>query len=201
MREISMKVYKFDELSDSAKKVARQWWREDLTAEFSMIQEDARNFLEEKFGIKVDGEVYWSDPYSQGYHAYFDSGHFKDEWKIIKTVLDEERYAFLEENKDIIELSTINIKGRDRRYTYEINDYGELDYYIHDTDEESQDKIEDLLGVACYRINSYVDNTVSDWLNKYVKEAVDYLMFNDEEIDETIRINEYEFYENGKIYK
>ncbi len=50
MREIKVKLYQFNELSERAKEKARQWFREGYTGEFAWedIQEDA-----EQIGLKI----------------------------------------------------------------------------------------------------------------------------------------------------
>ena len=80
MRIVELKLYKFHELSDKAKEVARQWWRDGscFDIESSMITEDMNCFLteEEDFETQSDGGVEWNLGYTQSDYVGL-NGKFK----------------------------------------------------------------------------------------------------------------------------
>lgn len=203
MREITKKVYTFSELSDEAKEKAREWYRVNFwETEMEDIQDEASNELREIFGIEVDN-VYWSDPYSQGYYAYFNKGEIMDIWKVFKDALTGEEFRFLEDHHEDFSVYIL-ANGKERFGGYKIGKFGgEIDYEIlfnEIEDCELYNKLNDLLENIGNKIESYLDKTVGSWLQKYIRERSDEFFIIDEHVDETIVINEWEFYENGENY-
>ncbi|HEY0749560.1 MAG TPA: hypothetical protein VGD26_00315, partial [Chitinophagaceae bacterium] len=73
---ISRTLFQFDELSDKAKEVARDWYREGLymdNFEFECVIEEAKT-IAAMMGIEID-KVYWSGFSSQGDGACFEGSY------------------------------------------------------------------------------------------------------------------------------
>jgi len=169
MREIATKVYQFDELSDDVKERARQWWREGgLDYEWwDFIYEDA-----ERIGLKLT-----EFDLDRNRHACGD--FIKDATEVAELVINEhgdecETYkdavAFLDERDKIV-------------------DWAERDENGEFVDEYGLDELLD----ECE--NEFLRTLLEDY-SIILQHEMEYLL-SDEQVDETIRANEYEFTEDG----
>lgn len=161
MKEIIIKVYKFDELSDVAKKKARDWFRRanDNFQEMEWIQEDAK-----KIGLKI-----------------FFLDWKKNEGIFLETAKETATLIMLNHGKD---LSTVKIAMKFLK-NLSLLELDENNNYI---DEASY---EDL-------VDSFLQTLLEDY-RIMLNEEIEY-QNSDEQIEENIRANEYDFTEEGKRY-
>jgi len=166
MREITVKLYKFDELDDRAKEKARDWYREACAYDNSAwtwetVQEDAKGV-----GLTIR---------SLDQHRA-NSGHFTtDAGECARAILANhgakcETYktakAFLEKQEKLVAL---------------LDDRNETDAVSDELEEVAEDFLNDIL--EDYRV--------------MLEEEIEY-QNSDEQVDESIRANEYEFTEDGR---
>lgn len=174
MKTVEINLFKFDELSEEAKNVAIENFRESCLDEewYCFIYEDAK-----QVGIKIEsfdiyrGEISINLNYSledTAYKIIFEHGEYCDTYKAAKSFLD---------NKS--NLVTKYSNGVDLERVSEEN----YDLYDEEIEEFEQDFRNDLE-------NAYL----SILRNEYEYQQ------SDEYIIEYIQANEYDFTEDGKIY-
>ena len=192
MREVTTKVYTFEELSEQAKDKAREWFREATNADFSfeseLITEDFEQQLEE-YGF-TNAKVNWSLSNCQG-----DGVSFIGKWSG-KELLPILKAAYggnipIKVTR-VIPWLTITFRRKHFRYVHEltVDTIAEIEnYYV-------SDRLQNLL--------NDIENTVDDYridicsiLEKQGYSQIDY-MYSNEYIDELIIANEYEFTQEGK---
>jgi len=164
------KVYQFEELSEEAKPVAIDWWRESSCSDewWEYVYEDAENV-----GIKITGF-----DCDRGNFCTFDKNNFdadevsqkilKDHGETCETYDDAETYQ-----SDKAELIEQAEKDEDGDF---VDEY-ELDEKLAELAEELK------------------TNLQNDYLKMLRNEHEDY--FSDKRITENIEANEYEFLEDG----
>lgn len=201
MRTMTVKVYRFDELSEDAKEKARDWWREGgLEYEWwDFIFEDAKE-AGKILGIDIK-DVYFSGFWSQGDGACFE-GSYEYQKGSVKAIK-----AYAPKDKELHRIA-VELSKAQKPYFYNISahikQYGQ---YSHEYCTEI--KVYGDGDIGENYINYFVDANTHDtfselfrdfmrWIYKRLEEEYDYLN-SDEQIDESIRINEYEFLEDGSI--
>lgn len=196
MEIIQTPVYTFDELSDRAKEKARDWWREGaLNYEWwEFVYADAKN-VAELFGLDIE-HIWFSGFASQGDGACFEGGYrYKkgalaavkayapqdtDLHDIVKALQDAQRKAFYKLGA--------NTAHRGRYYHSWC-----MDVDVCNLDDRWRDigTLEDDVRDAL--------RDFADWIYKQLETEYEYQM-SDEQVDETIRANEYTFTEDGKRF-
>ena len=213
MRTIETKVYQFDELSEAAKEKAREWYR--LASEFDndftdCVIEDARQcaeFIGITFdtkpvelmggGTRQDPCVYWSGFSSQGDGACFEGAWRASDVKPGKlkehAPKDTELHRIAGEFEKIAKAfpdSSFRVKHRghySHKYCTEFDcEPGEPGDLI-DSDDFPEDKL----------IEAARD--FMQWIYRQLEKEWEY-QNSDEQVDEMIRINEYEFTESGRRF-
>lgn len=212
MRIKETEVFQFAELSDDAKEKAREWWRSciddhDWRDTLSDLKESAK-----LLGIDAD-HIYFSGFYSQGDGACF-VGRYSYPGKGSLAKLRAEYPATWRNhrtgetgeckgNQELIEIAE-TLADIQRRHFYSISarvrhtGHGNHEYSVSidaccdcrrcngdldgDTDEAIAEALRDFMRY-CYR---YLE---AEW--EYVN--------SDEQVDESITCNEYEFTENGEL--
>lgn len=206
MRTVEQKVYKFDELSDAAKEVARDWWRQGDDMHWKeYVYEDADR-IAKLIGIEIDQRPYktmggstryepciWFSGFSsQGDGACFEGrySYAKGSVKAIKEYApeDTELHAIAEGLYEIQRKRrwqvTATVKHRGHYYhsgCTEIECDG-IDYE-DDADKDVRQLLRDFM----------------DWIYDRLKEEDEY-QNDDEQVDDNIRANDYEFEENGDFH-
>ncbi|HVW99689.1 MAG TPA: hypothetical protein VHA52_04485 [Candidatus Babeliaceae bacterium] len=194
---VSTDVYKFDELSDEAKQVAIQGYREgsqdfDFAAEH--ILDDFKE-IGKIIGIDIDN-IYFSGFYSQGDGACFegDYRYKKNSVKDITTFapLDKELQAiafnlYALQRKNFFQLCAF-VKHRGHYYhemctEITVGTLNDDRYISGDTGDELKDILRDYMR----------------YMYKRLEEANDYVN-TDAAIIESIQINEYDFTEDGSMF-
>ena len=190
-------VYKFDELSDEAKERAVEKWNENgLDYEWwDVIYEDAKT-IGALIGITIK-DISFSGFWSQGDGACFE-GSYEYRKGSVKAVKE---YAPQDQ-----ELHRI---AKDLQKVQRQNLYG-LKAYIKQTDFHYSHEFTVSIAVENERSNSYevekeTEEAVAEilrdfmrWIYKSLENEYEY-QSSFEQVAETIRINDYEFTENGEM--
>lgn len=210
-RVLEKTVFKFDELSDAAKEKAREWYRRASEGDnfFSeSVIEDAAT-VAALMGIdlhqrpvklmsgatRYEPAVYWSGFWSQGDGASFEASysHKRGALKAVK------KYA----PKDA-ELHRIarELQDAQKRYAYKLNaNVSQSGRYYHshtmrfDIEHDSDSYRELDAGVVDAMETAFRD--FANWVYRQLESDYEYQNSN-EQIDETIRANEYEFDVDGE---
>lgn len=187
-------LFKFDELSDEAKEKARDWYRQasawdDFFSEF--VVDDAKA-IGELIGIDIEN-IYWSGFWSQGDGACFEGtwGFKKNSMKLLKAHApkDAELHNIAEtlaalQKANRYQLSA-SVKHRGHYYhdgCTEIEVTKDDGYPSDDTEEKAKEALRDYMR----------------WIYRRLEAEWEY-QNADEQVDESIRSNEYEFTEDGRI--
>ena len=199
-------VYKFDELSDKAKEKARDWWRETETeselfgahGELFETAETAAALLGitfDRHNVKLMGnntrsepKIYWG-LYVQGSGASFEGCYeFKpDAMEAIVAEFPTDKTLHAIAAALLIEGPATAVCDCERaRYPHS----GWMNVTVYDVNGE---EIRGEVVRATLR-------EFADWIYKGIDEEWTYRM-SDENIDESIRCNEYEFNAHGAVYK
>jgi hypothetical protein len=195
-RVVETTVYKFDELSDRAKEKAREWFLQEYPDHewWDTTYEDAKlclGFL----GFSVD-KIYFSGFWSQGDGACFTGSWSVDRVKVADlkehAPKDEELHRLAEiaskyANDYVLDAQladdpyAMTIAGGQSRYNHE----NSVDIEVHGDHGSTAE--EELCEMArdCMR-----------WIYNQLKAEYEWLT-SDEQVDESMRINEYEFDEEG----
>lgn len=209
-RTVETTVYQYDELSDKAKERAREWYREASAGDSDFadfVIEDAVR-MGELLGItfdthavkliggstRYDSNVWWSLGYSQNDFVAFDGSY---EFKVgaVEKILEEtsgsdQKLLSIARRLDGLQ-SQFNgrLTARMKHHHY----YGlQIETDAMDADDESMDiskeqdeELRDIMRDYCR------------WIYTRIREEYEY-QNSDEQVEETIRANEYEFDEEGK---
>lgn len=208
-RIIQKAVYKFEELSDAAKEKARQWWRESddacyldsVISDFETIADliglelSTRSVPLMNGKTRQEPEVYYSVAYCQGDYAAF-TGTWRYKKGCLKAI---KAYAPVD---TILHNIVSDFRAVQKRYFYQlvaqcserrgnqyVNEVVKAEYSRYDeqsVDRETERTIEDCV------------DRLSSWLYTQLRAEVDY-QNSDEQVDEMLTVNEYEFTENGEI--
>jgi hypothetical protein len=191
-RVIETKVYKFEELSKEAKEKAREWFRErgfDYDW-YDGVEEDFKTICK-IVGI-TDVKIYFSGFYSQGEGACFEgSYHYaKDSVKKLMEYApqDKELHRIVKELRELQRRYFYRLEARVKHSGHYYHKYcTNIDVYYGDDapNSEAEGYLKELL------------RALMGWLYRTLEKEYNYLN-SDEQVDETIKINEYEFTEDGK---
>lgn len=210
MRTIEKEIFKFEELTEDAKEKAREWRRsyenEDHTfAEF--VLEDAYT-IAELFGLNIrlhpvkllgGGQRLKPSIYYSGFYSIMDGACFEGYYSYKKDCLKKvKEYVPKDEELHQIVSSIVKIQKRNS-YSLIANTKQSGRYYHSDCmsvnvsrsdDKEMSVNAQDDLA-ECLR-------DFADWIYKRLENEYNYTM-SDENIDECIITNEYEFDIDGNI--
>lgn len=204
MRTIETKVYKYEELSDSAQEKARDWYRQDgldyswweySYEDFARVAEILGITLSEKPVPLMSGkcryepEIYFSGFYQQGSGSSFCGtyGYAKGAVAKIKKYApqDEELHRIAQGLQDV-----------QRRHFYRLTAdiTSARGHYIRVEVEDSENRYRDI-GDAEDDVRGLM-NDFNDWMYGRLRDEYEYLT-SDEVVAESIVANEYEFDEDG----
>lgn len=217
MRTIETKVYQFDELDERAKERARDWFRQvddafqDNGAE--CIIDDAVR-LGALIGIRIGTKsvplmgggtrqkpvIYWSGFHSQGDGASF-SGSYAYRPGSVQALATEAPTGSDKGHEGNNEVNRIarDLRDLQRRHFYRLqaNIYtGGL--YVHSHTMRFDVERSDSVNVPDNDVDTLETllRDFADWIYRSLKREYEYQQ-SDEQVDETIRANEYEFDEEG----
>ena len=211
MRTIETKVYKFDELNDEAKERARQWWREGGTdCELSELCFDDAVECAKIIGIDIDTKqvprmdgrfnehpkIYFSGFSSQGDGACFEGyySHEKGSTKAIRehAPQDKELHAIADALAEAQKTALYGLSARCKHSGHYYHS-GCMSVDVTRIDAKGNDAgvtdNQDAMITQCMR-------DFADWIYSQLENEYEYRN-RDEQVDESIRANEYEFEEDG----
>jgi hypothetical protein len=170
MRTIEITAYKFDELSDNAKEKARKWWR-DGGLDYEWWQFIYEDA--EAIGLKITS-------FNLDRNRHATGGFLLSPNEVAQNILNNhgescETYKTAKEFMDVWQ-PIFNEYMDEYSEHYESFEY---ECVLQDLESEFEDEL-----LECYSI--------------MLQDEYEYLL-SDESIDENIRINNYEFDENGKL--
>lgn len=209
-------VYSFDELSDNAKKEAREWFRQDYPSSdwWDLVFDDASN-IASAFGLTIAGtkettrygrpynspDIRFSGFWSQGDGAsYVGTYEFKaDALEAVKAIAPTD-----EKLHDIIVALMAAQADASNRINYNVTQSGNYEHSNtmqfelcdHDSDGNELDLHGITLDMECAVIRPL--RAFADWIYRSLETEHDWLC-SDEQVDVFIRVNEYEFNEHGGI--
>jgi hypothetical protein len=201
-RVIEKTVYQFDELDDSAKERARDWYR-TLGVESDELT-DYEHWTEAAsiLGITFDTQRGSSDPkiWWSGFSSQGDGASFEGRYEYAKGAAKRIR-EFAPEDKELHRIADA-LQALQRRHFYQLwavmgrghlsNHYSHSGTMSVDVDRAGADMD---LHDACDDLRQLMRD-FADWIYSQLNSSNDYLT-SDERIDEAIRINECEFTEEG----
>lgn len=212
-RVIKTTVYKFDELSDQAKEKAREWWRdcENQDSDGSTTYDDAvqcgtilgieiasRNQKCVLTGGKprewISPAIYYSGFWSQGDGACFEGNYSYAKGASKK--IREHAPQDLELHRIADELQKIQVQNFYRL----VATMKHRGHYYHSGCMEvcvDGNEARTKTWAACEETVTQLMRDFADWIYKQLEAEYNWSTA-DEQVDESIRINEYEFLESGE---
>lgn len=206
-------VFKFDELSESAKEKAREWYREnqfddfDFAAEF--VIEDAAN-VADILGIdlrgrrvklmngstRLDPDITYNVSWGQG-----DGAAFRGTYSYAKGCAKKIR-EYAPQDTELHNLADRLVKVQ-RANFYQLSAKASPGYGWHS---------DTTMAIEVYRDDEYrgvsdddeeevrdILRDFASWIYRRLRDEFEY-QSSDEQVDETIRANEYEFTEDGERF-
>ena len=195
-------LYQFDELSDKAKETARQWWR-DLEAQDS----DASYTIDDSaeiatlLGITLEGRrgsphpaIYWSGFYNQGDGACFEGTYryAKGAAKAARALAPKD--ATLHRIADELQAAQQTAFYQLAAVCQHSGHYSHSGCMSVEVERDSP-----AYQYATKEQDSAVRDALrsfADWIYRQLESEYEYRM-SDENVDESIRANEYEFNQDG----
>lgn len=205
MRIIETKVYKYEELSDSAKERAREWylegglcydWWDFCYEDFCRVAEILGIDLSQKAVPLMNGKCrYEPEIYFTGFYCQGSGSSFVGTYRYAKGAVGKiKEYAPKDEELHSIAYGLQEVQ---RRHFYRlVADITSVrDYYIRVEVYDPDDRYRDI-GGAEDEVRTLM-NDFNDWMFKRLQDEYEYLT-SDEEVAESIIVNEYEFDEDGR---
>lgn len=217
MKTKTINLYTFDELSETAKEKARDWFRGCIDADdFEFVIDDAVR-MGALLGIEIASRswtnsygykgssplVYWSVSGCQGDGASFE-GSYRYAKGAVKAILAETGAGRDDASKGDRELLRIaqDLQKIQKRNFYQLRaSISQSGNYTHShtmsvSVERDSDNYQDMTDDAEDTITELMRD-FADWIYSQLDQENDYLM-SDESIDDNIKINEYTFTKDGK---
>lgn len=194
MRIEETKIFKYSELSDTAKEKAREWWIGHVytsPSDWEHVYDDAKH-IAKLFGLEIS-DISYSGFWSQGDGACFEGSYryVKDSVKNVK--------AYAPQDTELHEIVSALAKAQ-KKHFYKLkasckhrghyNHSGCMQVDVYHTDDEYRDigdtekDVRDLL------------RSFADWIYEQLEKDYEY-QTSDENAEECILANEYEFLEDG----
>lgn len=227
MREETVKVFRFEELNEEAKEVARNWWREvDAFDSGELLKEIFEAELTE-YGLPTD-DIEFSLGYCKG-----DGVAFYGPWEDLEQHLFTKGWisGMSKEGQEIIEylVNNYDIEAVIERnsFGYRYSHYGTMDVEVL-TSFEIKSIAEDMLEDEDINEDNHTQDEYEKILNEYTDKIYDAMQEleevlqstvelisknleslgydeieyreSEEVVDELLTVNEYEFTEEGKLW-
>lgn len=195
-RTIEIQVFRFDELSDAAKENARNWWRRYVDeADFLFTIDDAKECAA-IIGIDID-DIYYSGFSSQGDGASF-VGSYQYKPGAAKSIRQHApKDATLHRIADALQAAQ-------RKNFYCITAHMSRGHLSNHYSHSGTMAVDVWHSRDSYRSVAEADDVTqamrdfADWIYRQIESAYEFIM-SDENVDESIRMNEYEFTAEGEI--
>ena len=195
---VSTTVYRFDELSEAAKEKARQWYREGaLDYEWWDSIYESATTAAKMMGIDID-QINFTGFSSQGDGARFKGSYrFQKGWR--KAIIAEFGGEW---QGELLALGQALHEAQGPQFYHLVADISYSGRYEHSgcmsiNVQHDDDQWRDL-GWCEGAIQDGL-RAFADWIYQKLEKEYDYLMA-DEQVDESIRANDYEFTKSGKRY-
>jgi hypothetical protein len=204
-RTIEKTVFKFDELSDRAKDNAREWWRGVEVRDYDpeSIYEDAAecgailgiDMRQRRVQLMGGGTRYAPAIYYSGFSSQGDGACYESTYSYAKGAAKKIR-KHAPDDKELHRIAD-ELQTLQRRNFYRLTaSTRHRGHYYHSgcmsvdvdgaNDSEAEESLTQLL------------RDLADWIYKQLESEYDWRL-SDENVDESIRINEYEFDEEGRL--
>lgn len=215
MRTIEVNLYQFEELSDKAKGRARQWYRDCSAGDNTFAEPVIEEAIEigKRLGVSIamrshqysGGKtrtspcVWWSGFWNQGDGASFEGSYKAADQSALVAIKD---YAPKDEKLHAIAQRLDALQGKyDHRLTANIsrNDQRYCHAYTMQIDASVTTAEDDDVAVPVEdeRELLHAFRDFANWIYRELEDAYNFDS-SDEHVDEMIRINEYEFYADGR---
>lgn len=194
MRTVRTKVYNFEELSQEAKQVVIERYRNNTTEVFlDMFQEDCIEAIQEA-GFSGDIKLQYDLGYSQGDGLSFSCDYFTKLNEVFAEVLGEGKNKTID---CIINNCSFVLKSNEGKYCFASK--GDLDFYfdnyqVNFTDSNIESVVE--------KVREKLENIYVDLCKDLEKRGYAEIEWqnSDEYIEEEIKANEYEFTKEGNRF-
>ena len=187
MRTIEQQIFEFSELSETAKKKALQNHREDFV-DMDFIIDDWKDMLQSKYGFQKIN-IYYTGFGSQGDGACFTFSNV--DWKQCTTAFEipisSNSLKFLED--------TVELRGVHNGLYYHENSVSMEPYFYEGV---ISSEIEDELYEVINQIEENYRNLCKELYRTLEQEYFEQI--SDKYIEESLMINNYEFYVNGEDF-
>jgi hypothetical protein len=191
MQTVTINTYKFSELSEEAKQVAINWYRDGNQWDLLPFFADECNETLEESGF-VGAKVSYSLSWCQGDGLSFNADYYNklEELFLAELGAGKERTAKL-----LADSCNQVFKGNNGRYSYA--SASDVDLYI-DGNHNELNNINATVGIVL----SALEDLYMDTCKKLEKQGYAEIEWqnSDEAIIESIEANDYDFLENGKIW-
>lgn len=196
MRTLSKTLYEYNELSDAAKDVAREWLKGlsfSDSSDWGHVYDDAKT-IGAMMGIDID-DIEFSGFWCQGDGARF-TGRYKYAAGGVKAVT-----AYASQDTAVQAIAK-RLQAVQRKNFYKlvatVSTYGnyshsgsmQVEMFKGDNEDESFSREDNQEVQECLR-------AFADWLYRQLEKECEHQQ-SDEYLEETIEANEYEFYEDGE---
>jgi len=182
MKIVKTKVYSFDELSEEAKEKAIQD-HYDINTDYEwyitgMIEEKAK-----EYGLVVNESEMCFD-LDRGSYVYFDTHDHSRKNKVAIAIADLQKF--------------LKKAGFDLRRTKHIESVGIVTQHFGGSSAKNF--------VECYETTTEEENKLQECLDNFLEETLEELksdyegLTDNESIAETLKINDYQFLPNGKMF-
>jgi hypothetical protein len=208
-------IYKFEELSDAAKEKAREWWRSLLftdSNDWDATYDDAETIAglmgiemaqksRQTIGGKTrtDPAIYFSGFSSQGDGASFE-GTYRYKADAMEAVKD---HAPTDEKLHRIVARLQNAQSHTGKIAFKITTSGNyshsmsMDFELLDTDADGEEIDVESINAEDEKEAIQALRDFADWIYRQLESEYEY-QAADEQVDESITANEYDFLENGE---
>lgn len=183
MRQVTKNIYTFDELPDKAKEKAREWYRSGLdNTDFDGTVEDIKTVA--GYLGYVNPELYWSVGYCQS-----DMATVCAVWQASKVQADEViEHAPIDKALHAITLAFAGLAVTDPEATFKTSERWAVDRL------DCAGHFDDAYTAASEAVKAF-----NRWAYKQLREQDEFLT-SDENVDEQMLNNKYEFTETGERY-
>lgn len=198
MRTVKKEVFEFSELSERAKEKAREWWRNAGHDEWWDGVYELAKTAGAMLGIDID-HIYFSGFWSQGDGACFEGSYsYRKGWrKALASEFGGELLAELTKLGEQLQKAQSRVFYTGSASTRQSGNYQHSgcmsvsvdcdEKYGQATFSELEDELADVL------------RWFADWIYGQLEKEYEWLN-SDEQVDESIIANDYEFNEDGSIY-
>jgi len=206
-RIVEKEVYTFAELTSEAKEKARAWWRECENTDMDLLDRDDIGIVAAILGIEFDqktvklmngstrgeAEIWYSGFSSQGDGACFEGryAYAKGSLKKLKAHApkDEELQIIA---KDLYEVQRKHFYKIEARMTHSGRYYHSGCMYVEAHMTDDRDPSQEVQDAMTQLMRDF-----ADWIYDQLRKNYEWRM-SDEQVDENILCNEYEFDEDGR---